>query len=401
MQTAYMLSKFTAKTDPMDSSRWLPLWMHLWDTAETMRRLVREWLPEETVRATGMGFQELIRLAVFLGAMHDIGKATFLFQTDITKTIPERWALLERSVGFDVQSPDLQRHRSPHAMAGETILLRLGCPAGAAAVVGAHHGKPQELGGSLSGQIETYKGNYCGSSDIEELRRWEKVWAELLSLGLELSGFSSVNDIPQINMPAQVLLTGLLIMADWIASNTDYYPLISTDCEGRADDYPARAERAWETLALPEAWAPDCPGMDGDVFLRRFGFPPNRVQTAVTETASSLVQPGIVILEAQMGVGKTEAALAAAEILGTQSGAGGVVFALPTQATANGIFRRLESWAASQSETAIHAIRLAHGMASLNEDYRAIFRGKATGDEDAPECGLVAHGWFDGPKYKC
>ena len=402
MQTTHGLSAFAAgmaaKTGRMDSSRWLPLWMHLRDTAETMRRLVRQWLPEETVRATGMGFRELTGLAVFLGATHDIGKATFLFENEITKTMPERWALLERAGGFDVQSPDLQRHRSPHAMAGEAILLRLGCPADAAAIVGAHHGKPQELGERLSGQIETYTGNYCGQCNSEELRRWEKVWTELLGFALELSGFSSVDDLPRINMSAQVLLTGLLIMADWIASNTDYYPLIPMDSEGRADDYPRRAERAWGALALPEAWAPDCPGMDGGGFLQRFGFSPNRVQTAVTETASSLVQPGIIILEAQMGVGKTEAALAAAEILGTQSGAGGVVFALPTQATANGIFRRLESWAASQSETAVHAIRLAHGMASLNEDYRAIFRGTATGGEDAPECGLVAHGWFDGPK---
>ena len=34
------------KTDPENTSLWLPLWMHLWDTAGIMERLVRQWLPK-------------------------------------------------------------------------------------------------------------------------------------------------------------------------------------------------------------------------------------------------------------------------------------------------------------------------------------------------------------------
>ena len=30
------------KTDPENASLWLPLWMHLWDTAGIMERLVRQ-----------------------------------------------------------------------------------------------------------------------------------------------------------------------------------------------------------------------------------------------------------------------------------------------------------------------------------------------------------------------
>ena len=44
------------KTDPENTSLWLPLWMHLWDTAGIMERLVRYWVPESTKRA--MGFQD-------------------------------------------------------------------------------------------------------------------------------------------------------------------------------------------------------------------------------------------------------------------------------------------------------------------------------------------------------
>ena len=40
-------------------------------------------------------------------------------------------------------------------------------------------------------------------------------------------------------------------MADWIASNTEYFPLIPVEELGSMKDYPARVDRAWKKLALP------------------------------------------------------------------------------------------------------------------------------------------------------
>lgn len=53
-------------------------------------------------------------------------------------------------------------------------------------------------------------------------------------------------------MSAQMVLTGLLIMADWIASNTAYFQLISVEDSGNPAVYPERADIAWETLRLPK-----------------------------------------------------------------------------------------------------------------------------------------------------
>ena len=54
------------KTDPENTSLWLPLWMHLRDTAEIMELLVRKWLPESVKKATDLDEEALIALARFL-----------------------------------------------------------------------------------------------------------------------------------------------------------------------------------------------------------------------------------------------------------------------------------------------------------------------------------------------
>lgn len=54
--------------------------------------------------------------------------------------------------------------------------------------------------------------------------------------------------------------------------------------------------------------------------------------------------PGVYILEAQMGMGKTEAALFAAYQLLAQEKATGIYFALPTQLTSNKIYDRFNAF---------------------------------------------------------
>lgn len=82
--------------------------------------------------------------------------------------------------------------------------------------------------------------------------------------------------------------------------------------------------------------------------------------------------------------------------IGQPAGNGGVFFGLPTQATADGIFPRLERWAEGQSEQEQHAIRLVHGMAEFNGDYQKLLLGDTCIMED--ESGLMVHNWFEGRK---
>ena len=74
-----------------------------------------------------------------------------------------------------------------------------------------------------------------------------------------------------------------------------------------------------------------------------------------------------------MGEGKTEAALAAVEILARRTGASGCYLALPTRATSDAMFNRMLSWLRRLPDTRIgrgdRDVRLAHGKAALNPEY--------------------------------
>ena len=398
IQAAHLVRLLAGKSDPSGGGGWLPLWMHARDTAGILRYLAQKWLPEAVRHTLGLEEELLYKLVIFLGMTHDGGKMTVAFQSNILRQLPEARERLQAHLSL----PDtfLNRSATPHAMASEAILLELGCPPGVASVIGAHHGKPQQdgLNDFISEQLENHPENYWGHGR-EGI--WRAMWQEMLDSALQESGLSDVAELPDLTIPAELLLTGLLTMADWIASNTTYFPLVPVEETGDETDYPARVECAWERLNLTAPWESPYNSMDAGAFRQQFGFPPNSLQQAVLETVDNISAPGLLIIEAQMGVGKTEAALAAAEVFANRCQAGGLFFGLPTQATANGIFDRLMDWAETQSEDMVHSIRLAHGMAELNVEYRQLFPGHATTEEDAdrnndPESGVLVHRWFQG-----
>ena len=73
-----------------------------------------------------------------------------------------------------------------------------------------------------------------------------------IASALQESGFSDVKELPELSVPTELLLTGLLIMADWIASNPRYFPLIPGEELGDESLYPARVEPVSYThLTLP------------------------------------------------------------------------------------------------------------------------------------------------------
>ena len=108
-------------------------------------------------------------------------------------------------------------------------------------ILGSHHGKTPSQGELLYG-IEAYADN------IHLEMRGEKIWNnlqnELASYALHLSGLSDIDEIAIPTKPDQILLTGMLIMADWIASNEQYFPYIGTQFVADGDHSEERLKKA-------------------------------------------------------------------------------------------------------------------------------------------------------------
>ena len=389
-----------AKSSRENDSMWLPVWMHSIDAAGIIKLLLDNWLPENVVllleKECG-GRERLVSVLLFCALNHDLGKLTCLFQVKISTVMSD--SMFTELIKLPCLSCFYDADKSPHAVAGEVILHSFGCPDEIASIIGSHHGKPTD--DDIEYQLDKRDGftqNYYGS--LSEKTFWRSMWDEWIDFSLSVCGLESLDELQRISQPAQVIICGLLIMADWIASNTSYFPLIPCYECGSFDVYPDRVESAWKKLSLPEPWHSNAYfGMDNDGFAARFGFAPNSLQSEILDITGDADKPGIYILEAPMGIGKTEAALSAAEILAAKYGSGGVFFGMPTQATSNGIFVRLEDWAKKNAdeEKTLHSIRLAHAAAELNDDYHDLVSGDSVMyDEDGS--GLVVHSGLSGRK---
>lgn len=396
------LAAAVAKSDRENGNDWLPFWMHSFDTAGIMEKLAQKRLPEsisDYLCAECGGREKLFSTLKFCALVHDIGKLTIVFQSRIYDAVD--FSPFAVCVELPKSSSLVNAPNTPHALASEAILLKLGCREGVASIAGAHHGRPSawaDVRDQISGACTAVENFYGKRGKYRQL--FESLWKEWIDFSLECAGFSELSDLPDMAVPAQVVISGMLVTADWIASNTTYFPLISADQKGEFGDYPKRIENAWTTIGFPNMWESKARfGLDDEAFKERFGFLPNPTQADIISTATDAESSGIYIIEAPMGLGKTEAALALSEILAARAGAGGMFFGMPTQATSNGIFPRLEKWAdgLAEDEQTLLAIKLAHGNAALNEDYRELFTGHSNLNIES-DSGLIVHDWFSGRK---
>ncbi|MFJ9434755.1 CRISPR-associated helicase Cas3' [Streptomyces sp. NPDC101490] len=409
------------------SDGWLSLWQHLEDSAAVAGMLWDHWLPVGVRCLIGEalpgGEADGRRLAVWLAGVHDIGKATPAFACQV-----ESLADVMRGVGLGMRSQGAmgpERRLAPHGLAGQVLLgewleEEFGWEPEDCwqftVVVGGHHGVPPE--DAQIGALEN-RGHLLWSSG-KSRAVWRRVQRELLEacaaeFGVcERLGLWRSVRLPQ---PVQVLLTAVVIVSDWIASNPDLFPYYPLDVPRSGAE---RVAAAWAGLDLPGPWRPVDPvGCVEELFASRFALPEGArvrpVQVAAVELARSLDVPGLMVIEAPMGEGKTEAALAVAEVFAARSGAGGVFFALPTMATGNAMFPRLLRWLERlpSLEGRSHSVLLAHSKAALNEDFSELMRGgrrveaveadaersySGSGSCREAEAGLVAHTWLRGRK---
>lgn len=395
--------------------KWLPLSVHLKDTESVIGWLFDHWLSSSqrvylSSQINSDNEEDVRNVLRFLGAVHDIGKATPAFQIqkgyanseDLDKTLLER---LERAGFTGISSLTLTAPRATHhTLAGEFILKKYGVEDDIGSIVGAHHGKPIDSILDCYDQ-KAYPANYYQAENpkSEIYKKWEEVQRSVLELALKQSGFSEVSSLPEISQPGQVLMSGLLIMADWIASNEEYFPLylidqnVTKDPEQLMERFREGIQVWYRDMPLEIYNTPSCV----QLYQQRFGFSPKVVQEKIFYTFEQIRNPGIAIIEAPMGMGKTEAALAAAEVAAAKTGSSGLFFGLPTQATSNGMFGRVKQWLDSVTKAyeTSQSLRLCHGKAALNEEMSSLQQASRDINIDDLDNGSVfVNEWFSGRK---
>ncbi|WP_314908921.1 CRISPR-associated helicase Cas3' [Oribacterium asaccharolyticum] len=409
---------------------WLSLKQHLEDTREVMGLLWEHWLSEgqRIYIANSMKIEEdaAKSLTMLIGAIHDIGKATPAFQIqrgfqnseDLDLLLLEKLEYEGFSGIKDLELTD--RGKTPHAYAGEVICRLAGINRGIASIIGAHHGVPMKENYSLTSFVEAYTANFYQEEkeDSPICKKWKATQEELLSWALESCGYKNVEELPRCPKPTQLLLSGLLIMADWIASNEDYFPLFTLQNEDSQELCGAiakqedkakqeiqkhdRVESAWLKWTQNQTWEAKQLFDANQSYQSSFHFMPRDFQEKVFTEIAVAEDIGLVILEAPMGCGKTEAALMTAEQLAGKQQCAGVFFGLPTQASSNGIFPRVESWVDSlgQENQEKLSLRLSHGKAALNEEFQSLSRNCSEGiNPDGEKTKYVyVNEWFSGRK---
>lgn len=391
---------------------WLPVVQHLEDAAGVMAEI---WsLQPRSIRsllADSLGGERAAQtFECFLAGIHDVGKvsADFAHKARFPRTNGTSTSYLcdqmERQ-GFVIEKPDAS---IPHGALGQahvTSWLVNRYPdapkahrhaRNIASIVGGHHGS-----NPTAADMEKFK----LSLDREDLL-WKTTRDEILDTVAAHTGaekfLPSWMSTP-IPIQTQVISEALVIVADWIASSESLFPYDLTT------PTPDRVRRAITRLQLPRPWQPyPCPNSVNELFHTSFPSlvhgEPNAMQRAAVEAASSMVEPGLLIIEAPMGQGKTEAALMGAHVLADKFGLGGIFFGLPTMATSNPMFGRVREWLDAVPAEDQSSITLAHSKAALNEQYQQLMPwsdSMAVYDDDVDtqrEASAIVHEWFLGRK---
>lgn len=351
--------------------------------------------------ATAGRGRDLLRV---LCGLHDLGKASPAFQAKEPRLAKE-----VRTAGLSWDRLDATALAWHHTIAGARALrddlTGRGWERDAVdwmwPFLAGHHGKVP----SAAALRPPGRGAGHGQGRAWQTARAAVIEAVTGALGVDLASLAGLRPPDRA---AQLALLGTLIVADWVASNERYFPGIDRASGVGWAVAQGRAAAGWQALGLRGGWDPAVLPRHHDAVKARFGWPARPSQQAVMTAAEELPVPGLIIVEAPMGEGKTEAALAAAEVLARRFGADGVFVGMPTQATSDPMFSRVRRWAATVDGTV--PVALLHGKARFNREWQAL-RGQVriTGvdeygcpDEYAPGgsagSGQAPAEWFLGAK---
>lgn len=381
-----------AKTSKNDDGTWHPLILHMLDVAACAEAiLARE--PESTreriASVLGLQWEAARPWLLLVIACHDLGKACPGFQA--------KWPVLLDRTGLRLPlSPNTEiKHAFVSQLVLTELLFEMGWPEElaelAADAVGCHHGNRASEKDRDTAEREIFIGR--GERHEGARNDWTSARQEVFNALKDTLRPESVPTKPKLSGPDFMLLSGFTSFADWIGSNENWFPFGSPEnCQDLLGWYKTRRTKADDALNAI-GWEFRAPlSLTPKSFTQVFGFSPRPLQQAVADTLTDLTEPAILLVEAPMGEGKTEAAFYAHLELQRRFGHRGLYVALPTKATGNAMFKRTLNFLISQGTNRKLDLQLLHGAVLLNDSFQNLC---VSSIYDASSGGEVRAGeWF-------
>lgn len=321
-------------------------WHSLVDHSADVAAVVLALLEQPTIRrrlAATAGLADIapiirMRLAA-LAFLHDIGKANRGFRARVDPAAPLVGHINELAWLFVDPAAHELRDRLCCLLGLERVAEWFGVDTYAMLeAVFAHHGRPWRRGPLSGEEAPRYSRRYWerkGASDpIADLIRLR----EKLDLWFP-SAFEA--GLTMVAPPAfQHAFAGLLMLADWLGSDEQFFPFANGDCADRFSWALPKACEALATVGLAVEGKREALRAGRPDFHAAFDFDnPRPIQEAIGAPSANLL-----VLEAETGSGKTEAALWRFKLLFEAGLVDGVYFALPTRVAATQMFSRVKKF---------------------------------------------------------
>ena len=311
------------------------IWTHSFLTGLVARYLINLYPDSIRIKIFPEGTEAVV-------SFHDIGKISPVFSvkllSHVTCNVPDWYEELKKYQDFAHDSKFRHEVISGVFFSDKSWQI--------SRIVGQHHGK-FVAGAGLPIDCDVY-----GGQDWNVLRQQleEKLSLRFCPPGLKLTElYNSFKDISSAQLSA---VSGLTTISDWLASS-------DLLCAAYEDGGEVLVSQKLEELGF------QCLRIKKDIsFDSMFGFKPNTVQREFI----GIVEPGgVFVLEAPMGIGKTEAAFYAAYKVLSSDQATGIYFALPTQTTSEKIYERFTAFIDQFADLNSFACKLLHSKARYYE----------------------------------
>ena len=342
-----------------------------WESSESLRQQFTK-----TMQANNP--QQAKAWVMFFVALHDLGKLDIRFQMKAKETAVQ----LQPDIPENIRQPSTEYY---HGEAGYAWFL--------------YESETYGFNFLVEDQADAWMAQVAGHHGIIPISRQDKQQisgvSPLLIARDRQARIDWINDLKQLfsvdlnavpeNIPPQ--LAGFCSVCDWIGSSVEYFNYETKPDIALSSYFKLRFVKANQALqaygilsqlkanktleTLFPLYAPD-----GSLYQ------PRGLQTL---TGKLPLKQNLTLIEAPTGSGKTETALVYAANLLHKGLADSIIFALPTQATANAMLDRLEAMASNLFVEGANVV-LAHGKSSLRlEKNLETQKQTAQGQEEATQ----------------